>query len=449
MSLERRMIALVEDDVIMGESLVERLGLEGAVVTWFRTAEEAKSQLHLVGADLVLCDIRLPDGLGEEVFAAAVAAGDAPPFLFITAFGDIDQAVRLMRDGARDYVTKPFAIADLVERIAQALPPLQSPSEAVLGVSPEMRRLEALLRRVANVPMPALLIGETGTGKEVCARFLHERGRNRAGPFMAVNCAAIPTELMESELFGHEKGAFTGAGGRHLGYAERAAEGVLFLDEIGDLDIKLQGKLLRLLEARSFQRVGGETALPFSARLICATNADLGERVHSGRFREDLFYRINVVTLDVPPLRRRRDDVPWLAQAFFERIRADLAVQDPEDDRALMGFHPLALDSLAEHEWPGNVRELRNRVERAVALAAGPWITPGDLFPERRWAPAGLAESLIAPLEIVREDAERRQILRALKVAGAIGPAATALGISRTTMWEKMRRLAIEPPTET
>ena len=446
MSLEHRSVALVEDDEIMGESLVERLTLEGAEVAWMRCVAEGLARLPGCGADVVLCDIRLPDGLGEAVFAAAAESGAAPPFLFLTAYADIDQAVSLMRRGARDYVTKPFEMPDLLARIRQALPPLLEPGEATLGVSPEMRRLETLLRRVAALPMPALLVGETGVGKEVCARTLHERGRAAKRPFMAVNCAAIPSDLMESELFGHEKGAFTGAGARHHGYAERAKDGVLFLDEIGELDLRLQAKLLRLVEERTFERVGGETPLPFAARLVCATNVDLAARVRDGRFREDLYYRINVVTLEIPPLRRRREDVPWLAQAFFARFAADRAAHAGGDAPRLEGFHPLALEALAAHAWPGNVRELRNRVERAVALAAGPWITPGDLFPERRWARGDTGEALIAPLEIVREDAERRQIIRALEVAGGIGPAASALGISRTTMWEKMRRLQIPPP---
>ncbi|WP_349370520.1 sigma-54 dependent transcriptional regulator [Salinarimonas sp.] len=446
MSLEHRTVALVEDDAIMGESLVERLVLEGARVVWMRSVAEAFARLPGCGADVVLCDIRLPDGLGEDVFETVAETGAAPPFLFITAHADIDQAVRLMRRGALDYVTKPFALPDLLARLGQALPPLLEPGEATLGVSPEMRRLETLLRRVAGLPMPALLVGETGVGKEVCARTLHERGRAAKRPFMAVNCAAIPADLMESELFGHEKGAFTGAAARHHGYAERAKDGVLFLDEIGDLDLRLQAKLLRLVEEKTFQRVGGEATLPFAARLVCATNVDLGARVRDGRFREDLYYRINVVTLEIPPLRRRREDVPWLARAFFDRFVADSATHDDARATRLEGLHPLALEALAAHDWPGNVRELRNRVERAVALASGPWITPGDLFPERKWARGETGEALIAPLDIVREDAERRQIIRALEVAGGVGPAASALGISRTTMWEKMRRLQIAAP---
>ena len=210
----------------------------------------------------------------------------------------------------------------------------------------------------------------------MCARYLHGLRAPAPGPFVAVNCAAIPKDLMESELFGHEKGAFTGATSRHLGYAERARDGILFLDEIGELDLKLQTKLLRLLEDRTFHRLGGESEVPFKARLVCATNADLEARIGAGGFREDLYYRINVLTVPVPPLRERPDDVEWLAVRFADAFCHDAGAE-------LSGFSGLALEELRSHAWPGNVRELRNRIERAVALSPGPWIMPGDLFPER------------------------------------------------------------------
>jgi DNA-binding NtrC family response regulator len=243
----------------------------------------------------------------------------------------------------------------------------------VLGVSPGMQEVEGLLRRVARLTAPVLITGETGSGKEVCARFLHGIGARAAGPFMAVNCAAIPKDLMESELFGHERGAFTGASSRHRGYAERAGIGTLFLDEIGDLDLKLQAKLLRLIEDRTFHRIGGEEGVPFKARLVCATNADLEVRTKAGLFREDLFYRVNVLSVSVPPLRSRADDIEWLANRFFDEFTT-------AQDTKLRGLSALAAEALHDHRWPGNVRELRNRVERAVALALGQWIMPADLF---------------------------------------------------------------------
>jgi len=250
---------------------------------------------------------------------------------------------------------------------------------------------------------------------------------------MAVNCAAIPADLLEAELFGHERGAFTGAQARHLGWAERAGEGTLFLDEIGDLAPPLQAKLLRLAEERQFHRVGGEAPVKFRARIVCATNADLEKRVQEGRFREDLFYRINVLSIAIPPLRERTADIPWLLDRFFEEFNAG---------GELMGVSGLAEQAALAHPWPGNVRELRNRVERAVALALGPWLMPGDLFPEKADAAADPAP--LSSLEDARLAAERRHILLALSLTGGeIIPTAKALGISRTTLWEKMRRLGL------
>lgn len=421
----------------MGESLVDRLTLEGATVLWWRSCGEALKALPASAMDLVISDIRLPDGTGEDVFKAACIYPDVPPFLFVTAFGDIDQAVRLMRAGAGDYLTKPFDMPAFLGRIDQLLRPLERPGAPVLGVTPAMLDVEHLLRRIGRLSSPVLLTGETGVGKEVCARFLHGLRAPNAGPFVAVNCAAIPRDLMESELFGHERGAFTGASSRHLGYAERAGSGVLFLDEIGDLDPSLQAKLLRLIEERAFHRVGGEALVPLGARLVCATNADLTARVKAGTFREDLFYRINVLTVPVPPLRARPDDVEWLAETFLEAFNRDL-------DADVVGFGAQAVEELRAHAWPGNVRELRNRIERAVALAVGRHLMTGDLFPDRA---GNRPEEAARPmsLEAARDEAERREIRRALsESAGVIATAAAALGISRTTMWEKMRRHQIE-----
>ncbi|KAB0264200.1 sigma-54-dependent transcriptional regulator [Microvirga brassicacearum] len=436
MSLEERTIALIEDDPIMGESLMERLTLEGAKVLWWQDCRTALENLAAFAPDLVVCDIRLPDGTGEDVFKTASATPECPPFLFVTGHGDIDQAVRLMRNGAGDYITKPFETARFLDRVEQLLRPVEQGATPILGVSRQMHEIQRLLQRIGRLSAPALLSGETGVGKEVCARYLHGV-RDPATPFVAVNCAAIPKDLMESELFGHEKGAFTGASSRHLGYAERAQDGILFLDEIGELDLKLQAKLLRLIEDRSFHRIGGETAVAFRARLICATNADLQARIKTGSFREDLYYRINVLTVTIPPLRERPDDIEWLAERLVEALANDLGAE-------LVGLSGHAIDELRAHDWPGNVRELRNRIERAVSLSPGPRIMPGDLFPDRHINPS-VADPKVGSLEAARDEAEKREILRALRQSGgAIVEAAGALGISRTTMWEKMRRHRIE-----
>lgn len=439
MSLENRSFALIEDDPIMGESLVQRLRLEGANVHWWRSGTEALRGLSAAMPDAVICDIRLPDRSGEEVFHLVARERRTPPFLFITGYGEIEQAVKLMREGASDYLTKPFVMGEFLARLEQILGPAELKGNPVLGVSAAIRECELFLQRAARVASNLLLTGETGVGKEVCARFLHMLREKPTGPFMAVNCAAIPGDLLESELFGHEKGAFTGAQSRHLGYAERAGQGVLFLDEVSELAPKLQAKLLRVIEDRSFHRVGGEQAIPFKARLICATNADISASVREGRFRDDLYYRINVLSLRVPPLRDRTDDIEWLIDKFFPEFAERM-------EGNAVGVSALGYEAAREHAWPGNVRELRNRIERAVALAGGRWIMPGDLFPERSDG-AEAVSNWIASLGTAREDAEKRHIQRALAMTGgAILPAAKALGISRTTLWEKMKRYGLADP---
>jgi DNA-binding NtrC family response regulator len=434
--LDGRRILLVEDDPIMGESLAQRLAIEGAKVRWLSNGSEALRQFSHASPELVICDIRLPDMSGEEIFRKLADDGASAPFLFITAFGDIDQAVRLTRAGAGDYMAKPFqmdAFLGRVKGLIRARPP--ESGSPVLGGTPEMLRIESMLRRLASSPATVLFTGETGTGKEVAARFLHAVSPQAKKPFIAVNCAAIPHDLLESEIFGHERGAFTSADKRHLGYAERAQDGVLFLDEIGELPDRLQAKLLRLIEERTFSRLGGESTLPLRARLLAATNRDLEQASTEGRFRADLYYRLAVVSVELPPLRERRDDIPWLAEQFLE---ASL----DRDNGILRGISSLAVEAALEHDWPGNIRELRNRVERAIALAPGEWIMPADLFPQRRseHAPHAVGSTLSA----AREAAERRRIESALREAdGHVGATARLLGISRTTLWERMRKLGM------
>ena len=435
MSLSGRVIGLVEDDQIMGESLVQRLALEGVTVKWWQRGRDAVREIPNSRLEAIICDIRLPDLNGENVFREAARSSNVPPFLFITGHGDIDQAVRLMRSGAVDYLTKPFEIDDFLVRIGELMGPREVSGTHVLGLSPKMKELEHLLTRVAKVNSTVLISGETGSGKEVAARYLHAASGTDHRPFIAVNCAAIPADLLESELLGHEKGAFTGATQRHLGYAERTGEGVLFLDEIGELRSELQAKLLRLIEDNSFYRVGGERPVPFKGRLVVATNADLHKLVQAGRFREDLYYRINVVSAKVPPLRVRQQDIPWLMERFF-------AESANRTETSLKGISSLAEEAALSYDWPGNVRELRNRMERAVALGLGQWVMPGDMFPEQSDETASGLE--MGSLEDVRQSAEKRHILRALAAtSGEVGAASKLLGIGRTTLWEKMRRLGL------
>jgi DNA-binding NtrC family response regulator len=440
MSLENRSLALVEDDPIMGESLVQRLRLEGAKVSWWRTGADALLGLSETSPDAVICDVRLPDRSGVEFFRQIARGGRAPPFLFITGYGDIKQAVELMRDGARDYLTKPFVMSEFLTRLEQVLGPPEPEGASTLGVSPAMREVERNLSRIARRQIPVLILGETGVGKEVCARYLHEIGAGRRQPFIAVNCAAIPSELVESEIFGHEKGAFTGATALHRGYAERAGEGTLFLDEVGDLPLAMQAKLLRLLEDRSFSRVGGEHLVPFKARVVCATNADLSSAIQQGRFREDLYYRINAFAISIPPLARRKEDIPWLTRRLLDELRDDAG-------STITGLSPLAEQAALEHPWPGNVRELRNRLERAMVMASGPCLLPGDLFPET-FPPAARGGQHVS-LRSARDEAERRHIERTLQeTGGQLSEAARILDISRTTLWEKMKRHGIVIPDD-
>ncbi|WP_105434867.1 arsenic response regulator transcription factor AioR [Neorhizobium tomejilense] len=434
MQHETGRIAILEDDPIMGESLCQRLSLEGHQVEWWTKGEEAVRKLSdgSPAFDLVLCDIRLPDMNGEDVFRQS--SRETPtPFLFMSGFGDVDQAVRLMRSGAVDFITKPFEMSALLDRISSSLRTRSSAAvEGVLGISRSMRDAEMMLRRYASHPLPVLIQGETGTGKEVSARFLHRASSDPASPFIAVNCAAIPADLLESELFGHEKGAFTGANQLHRGYAERAGNGVLFLDEIGDMPPSLQAKLLRLLEDNKFHRLGSESPVSFKARVVCATHHDIGSE--GSTFRKDLYFRLSALPVTLPPLRERPEDVLWLAQQFLEDIIRNRNVK-------VRGISSLAEDVMLEHPWPGNARELRNRLERAAALSENILLLPADLFPEKKGFEGRTGETLSE----ARDAAEKRQILRALSSTdGQISQAARQLGVSRTTLWEKMTRYGIE-----
>jgi DNA-binding NtrC family response regulator len=431
--LEGRTIAVIEDDPIMGESLAQSLSLEGAKVRLYASGEAALRRKAPRSFDLVICDMRLPDTDGATLFRRIGAVQDAPPFLFMTAYGDIDQAVGLMREGAADYLTKPFDMQVFLSRVRGSLRPTKGSAvgDATLGFSQAMRDIERLLQLAAKIRSPVLITGDTGTGKEVCARLLHQLTA-KAGPFMAVNCAAIPGDLLESELFGHEAGAFTGAGKRHLGFIERAGTGTLFLDEIGELALPLQAKLLRVLEERQFYRLGGEAPVDFKARLICATNSDLNALIPEKRFRADLLYRINVVEVKIPLLRERREDIPWLIGKFVATLAGDR-------ERPLRGVSAVAEQAALSHDWPGNVRELRNRIERALALNLTGWISAQDLFPEMYRATESSRGS--RSLAEARETAERQQIVLALEQnGGQISKTADILGISRTTLWEKMKR---------
>ncbi len=430
MRLEGLKIGLIEDDPIMGESLQQAFELEGAEVVWWQTGAEALAALPHSNRDIIVCDIRLPDMNGEQVFEQASRYRTASPFLFMTAYGDVEQAVRLLKKGGGDYVTKPFELEGIIQRIT-ALVPVQElrKTKKMLGVSDAMLEIERTLKRISNSRMPVLLVGETGVGKEVCARFLHGLATDDLEPFVAVNCAAIPEASVEFELFGSSSPEL------HHGYVERAQRGTLFLDGIADLSLGIQPKLLRLLEEETIYRLGGETPIHFDARVICSTSLNLKKLVEEGMFREDLLYRINAITIEIPPLRERTEDIIWLAEMFLNDVAA-LAGGEVKKLSAA------AKERLVEHSWPGNARELRNRIEKAHSLVLTRRISPENLFSDRSGESS--FENKIAKLSVVRDAAERRQIKLALDAEdGNVSKAAKTLGISRTTMWEKMLKHGI------
>ena len=431
MQLDGLKIGIIEDDPIMGESLTQLFSLEGADVIWWASGAEGLTALPYANRDIIICDIRLPDMNGEQIFHEARRYRSVAPFLFMTAFGDVEQAVALLKQGAGDYVTKPFELEDLFQRIVALVPDKElRRTRGVLGPSAAMLEIESTLKRVSAAPMPVLLTGQTGVGKEVCARFLHEMSAKDAAPFMAVNCAAIPENAMETELFGTEQPKL------HQGYAERAKKGTLYLDGIGDLPLGLQPKLLRLLEEETFFRLGGDQPVHFDARIICSSSTDIRTLIDEGRFREDLFYRINTVSIVIPPLRERVDDIIWLAERFLHEAAA-LSGEAPKE------LSSGAEERLLDHSWPGNVRELRNRIERANSLALNRYILPEDLFTGQPGEKS--FDYKVAKLSVVRDAAEKRQIELALKARGGnVSRAAQTLGISRTTMWEKMLKHGIK-----
>lgn len=442
MSLNSPRLCLIEDDPIMGESVADRFSLEGFVLDWYRTGEAALEALTSRRYSAVISDIRLPDIPGDQVFKrVAEQATFVPPFIFITAFASVEQAVEILKHGATDYVTKPFDISELVSKVCLTIGHRKgdagAPSESPLGVSEPMLALSEALPRIAKRARITLITGESGVGKEVLAHWLHELGGKVEAPFVAVNCGAIPETLLEAEFFGAERGAYTGLDRARKGLFEQAVGGTLFLDEIGDLPHAMQVKLLRAIQEQQIRRLGSDKVIPVDVRIVCATNRDLRGLVKEGQFREDLYYRVNVVNLVIPPLRERPADVLWLARRILlaqaERLGEPTKTLSPAAQAVLLG-----------HNWPGNVRELSNRLERACVLSTEPVISERELFEDdsRRFSPSAGLQSLDEFLA----DAERFYIDAALKrEGGRILHTATVLGVSRKTLWEKMKRLGIRP----
>ncbi len=429
-------ILIIEDDAILGGALVQRLRLEGFTVELAVDCGQAVRAMHRARPDFVLSDIRLPDGSGEDLYRQALPLLGNTPIVFATAYADVGQAVRLVRAGVDDYLTKPYDIDELVKTIRERLPDKgESVSPATsdgFGLSEATTALATDLNRLASRDVPVLLRGETGVGKEIAARLLHSQSRRSRQPFVAVNCGAVPRELMESQFFGHERGAFTGATATHVGYFEETGNGTLFLDEIGELDVRLQISLLRVLQDGVFRRVGGRQDLRFDGRIVAATNADLGDLIARRVFREDLYFRLAVVEVHVPALRERPDEVLPLARRFAQQSAERQGLGVPR-------FDDSAASALLAHAWPGNVRELRNRVERAVALTDGSVLGAPALFPEMTLDSLPARDRSLAD---AREQAELASIERALELSGGrLGEAARRLGISRTTLWKRRKTL--------
>ena len=443
-------LLLAEDDRIVRITVRDALQEDGYTVTECADGRGALEAIRTEAFDMVLTDVRLPGVDGIALFRAARRVSPRCAVVLMTAFADADDAVAVMREGARDYVQKPFEIDELLLRLARVRDEVafrrrmeagDAPGrgDALRGQAPVMERLRERVEAAARSDVAVLLTGETGTGKDLCARIIHERSRRAAKPFVIVNCAAIPETLLESELFGHEKGAFTGADRRRMGRFEAANGGTLLLDEVGELTPASQAKLLRAIESSTFEPVGSNRSITVDVRILAATNRDLAEEVARKTFRRDLFYRLNVIDIDMPPLRERRSDVPILVRAFLGDIAARHGRKVPE-------LEPEAVAALAAYEYPGNVRELLHALERAVALCREGTIgldhLPSDISAGAHpaAAEAGAASGDMQPLGEAVAAFEREYIHRALEKAGGHRTRAAALlGISRKNLWERLR----------
>lgn len=433
-------VCLIEDDEIMGEALSDRLSLEGYACDWFTTGAAGTKALAENTYAAVICDIQLPDVNGENLFRRLKESGAAlPPFVFVTGFGKIDAAVRLLKIGASDYLTKPVDIPVLLETLARLCTRVQplAPAEYTLGISSAMRQIEGMLPQLAGNACSVLLTGESGVGKEKVARALHQASDpDSRKPFVAVNCGALTESLLEAELFGYVKGAFTGAARDRKGYFEQADGGTLFLDEIGEMSQLMQVKLLRAIQERQITRIGAEKPVSVSIKLVCATHQDLKRMVEEGRFREDLYYRIHVVHLHIPPLRERKDDIVWLAR----RLLSDLAAAHGE----MREFAPAAEQAMLDCPWPGNIRELKHCLERACVLFPQGLLTAAALFGAPLLPTQMLPASGADTLSDYLSGREREYIEQTLQAhGGRISDTAAALGISRKNLWEKMKKLQI------
>ncbi|RTZ92984.1 MAG: sigma-54-dependent Fis family transcriptional regulator [Deltaproteobacteria bacterium] len=435
-------ILIVDDDTNTLKGMRQFLSRPGREITAVERAREALETLGARPVDVMISDIRLPDMNGIQLMEEVRRTYPETDVILMTGYGSIQDAVEAMRMGAESYLTKPLNPDELeivLSRILEKRALIRQNRELVrrlsgqrvspdiLGTSREIRAVLKTIREVAPTDVPVLIEGETGTGKELVARAIHRTSERAEGPFVVVNCAALHENLLESELFGHEKGAFTGAVKQKKGRFELASGGTLFLDEIGEMSLETQAKILRTLEYGTFERLGGTRSLRADVRILSATNRDLSEAIKKGTFREDLFYRLNVITLRVPPLRERKGDIPVLARAFLERFST-------AQKKGIEGFSPEALRLLESYDWPGNVRELEHVIERAVILCPGREIGVESLPEHLREMAKGEEEgrSVVLPVGISLKEAEKALILKTLEAVGYHrGRAAEMLGISK------------------
>lgn len=450
-------VLIVDDERGMCEMLAADLELRGLEAVWTISPQDAFEKLKADDYHVVLTDLKMPGMSGTELCERIVANRPDVPVVVMTAFGSLETAVDAMRAGAYDFVTKPVETDMLALTIQRAVrhhdlqEKVKVLSEEVehlkrfdqiLGTSLPMHKLYDQLVRIADSEASVLIMGESGTGKELVARAIHEKSRRREKPFVAINCAALPDTLLESELFGHAKGAFTDARGTRKGLFLEAEGGTLLLDEIGDFPMTTQAKLLRALEEQRLRPVGGDQEIPFDVRILSATNRDLETAVEEGRFREDLYFRINVIQVEVPPLRARGSDVLLLAQYFVELFAARAA-------KKVTGLSNKVAEKLMAYAWPGNVRELRNVVERAVALTRYESLAVDDL-PEkiRDYRSSQVLIGGSDPTDLISlEDVERRYILHVLQAVGGNKTlAARVLGLDRKTLYRKLHQYGVMRP---
>jgi len=456
MTPDKHSILIVEDEAKMRRLLELQLGDEGFVA---QTAPDAESGLQMLGKqsyDLIVTDFKLPGMSGLEFLQAVRRTNADVPVIIMTAYGTVESAVEAMKTGASDYVLKPFSLAELVLVIRKELGAQQLREEnrtlrEALGVkykydnivadSKKMQAVLALIERVAPTNVTVLIGGESGVGKDLVARAIHQHSQRAAGPFVKINSTAIPETLLESELFGYEKGAFSGATTSKPGKFELADKGTLFLDEIGDVPPAIQVKLLRVLQEREFERLGGTKTLKVDVRLIAATNRDLRAALEEGTFREDLYYRLNVVAIDIPPLRDRKEDVPGLVNFFLQKFAREM-------EKPAHTITPQAMKLLVDFHWPGNVREVENVIQRGVTLSSGPALDVSDIqldIPTAHSNSSG--SSHVLPPGMTLDQWEEEAIREALRHAnGNKSQAARALGLSRNALRYRLSKMGVPDP---